>query len=324
MNWLIGLLGVVLVASLVFNVRLSGEIKRLRTSLQKMRESRPPKSQKIELQNKLDKWFLEEKLKLSTKLAEEEKNIHTKLRNYQTAEYIEIEEQINEMREKRISELKYAFELEKNNRLNDLGKLAEKLAAEEETMRGETENFKKWVEVLQQQTNEWREKYAAAVRNYEELYKMENQENIHRIKFDVAEQLELEELAKAIAKLRNPMPFHKAVYEIYIAAKINELVLRVVGRGRVTGIYKITHVKTGMCYVGQSVDIGNRWKQHARRGTGAVEMTQNRLYPAMMELGIENFIWEVVETTDDRTKLGEMENYWQEFYKAKDFGYSIK
>lgn len=93
-------------------------------------------------------------MKLSTKLAEEEKNIHTKLRNYQTAEYIEIEEQINEMREKRISELKYAFELEKNNRLNDLGKLAEKLAAEEETMRGETENFKKWVEVLQQQTNE--------------------------------------------------------------------------------------------------------------------------------------------------------------------------
>lgn len=96
------------------------------------------------------------------------------------------------------------------------------------------------------------------MRNYEELYKMQNEENIHRISFNLSEKIELEELNKAVAKLRNPMPFYKAIYDIYISSKINELVLRVVGRGRLSGIYKITHVDTGMCYVGQSVDIGNR------------------------------------------------------------------
>lgn len=44
----------------------------------------------------------------------------------------------------------------------------------------------------------------------------------------------------------------------------------------------------------------------------------------MMDLGIHNFIFEIVETTKDLTRLSEMEKYWQEFYQAKEFGYSIK
>jgi hypothetical protein len=44
----------------------------------------------------------------------------------------------------------------------------------------------------------------------------------------------------------------------------------------------------------------------------------------MMEHGIESFQFEVVETTTDTTKLSEMEKYWQEFFKAKEFGYSMK
>lgn len=44
----------------------------------------------------------------------------------------------------------------------------------------------------------------------------------------------------------------------------------------------------------------------------------------MMELGIHNFTFEIVETTDDVNRLNDMEKYWQEFYKAKEFGYSMK
>jgi hypothetical protein len=43
-----------------------------------------------------------------------------------------------------------------------------------------------------------------------------------------------------------------------------------------------------------------------------------------MELGIHNFIFEIVEITEDTSKLNEMEKYWQDFYQAKEFGYSIK
>jgi hypothetical protein len=54
------------------------------------------------------------------------------------------------------------------------------------------------------------------------------------------------------------MPFYKAVYDIYYKNKVNDLVLRVVGKERISGIYKITDISNGKCYVGQSVDIGDR------------------------------------------------------------------
>jgi hypothetical protein len=43
----------------------------------------------------------------------------------------------------------------------------------------------------------------------------------------------------------------------------------------------------------------------------------------MQEIGVENFTFEVIEECD-RSLLDEREDYWQDFYKAKEFGYSIK
>lgn len=43
----------------------------------------------------------------------------------------------------------------------------------------------------------------------------------------------------------------------------------------------------------------------------------------MDRLGPWNFTFDVIEECP-RNKLNEREDYWQEFYHAKDFGYSIK
>jgi predicted GIY-YIG superfamily endonuclease len=56
---------------------------------------------------------------------------------------------------------------------------------------------------------------------------------------------------------------------------------RVLGTGVKTGIYKITCLENGKCYVGQAVDAASRWKQHIKRGLGAEAPTRNKLYPAM-------------------------------------------
>ena len=75
-----------------------------------------------------------------------------------------------------------------------------------------------------------------------------------------------------------------------------------------------------MCYVGQAANLAERWKQHIKRGLGADPVTKNKLYPA---IGVENFSFEVIEECE-RSKLDEREDYWQDFFKAKEFGYSIK
>jgi hypothetical protein len=43
----------------------------------------------------------------------------------------------------------------------------------------------------------------------------------------------------------------------------------------------------------------------------------------MYELGPEQFTFEVLEDCD-KSLLDSREDYWQEFYQAKEFGYSIK
>jgi hypothetical protein len=56
---------------------------------------------------------------------------------------------------------------------------------------------------------------------------------------------------------------------------------------------------------------------------GADPPTRNKLYPAMKSIGPENFTFEVIEICD-RSLLDSREDYWQEYFKAKEFGYSIK
>jgi hypothetical protein len=43
----------------------------------------------------------------------------------------------------------------------------------------------------------------------------------------------------------------------------------------------------------------------------------------MLEYGVENFTFEIVEECS-RAQLNEREEYWQDYFGAKEFGYSIK
>ena len=135
-----------------------------------------------------------------------------------------------------------------------------------------------------------------------------------------------------IAKLRDIMPelnqpevLGKLIWKVYLEKPYSDLCGRLFGNAtRVTGIYKITNLNNEMCYVGQAVNVIDRWKQHIKRAIGAETLIQNKLYPAMAKEGIENFAFELIEEVSDKTKLDEREDYWQDFYKAKEFGYSIK
>ena len=97
---------------------------------------------------------------------------------------------------------------------------------------------------------------------------------------------------------------------------------RVVGNGIVTGIYKITDQTTQRVYIGQSVDISTRIKQHIKRGLGAETPLKNKLYPAMDEIGVENFSFEIVEQCS-RNMLNEKEKFWIDYFDSKNFGFNV-
>lgn len=138
--------------------------------------------------------------------------------------------------------------------------------------------------------------------------------------------VDIEEISKIRSiepYLRDKEPLNKVIWKVYYEKPYTDLVGRVVGSKTKTGIYKITNIENGMCYVGQAVNIAERWKQHIKRGVGAEQPTRNKLYPAMLSIGVENFTFEIIEECP-ATKLNDREDYWQDFFKAKEFGYSIK
>ena len=134
---------------------------------------------------------------------------------------------------------------------------------------------------------------------------------------------EIHHLRTVIPFLRNQEPLNKVIWKVYYEKPTSDLIGRVIGSGIHTGIYKITNLENDMCYIGQAANVADRWKQHIKRGIGADAPTRNKLYPAMLAIGVENFSFEIIEECS-REMLDAREDYWQEFFKAKEFGYSIK
>ena len=168
-----------------------------------------------------------------------------------------------------------------------------------------------------------RAKNDAAIEAAKRAEEMKNQQDYYRIQLSDVDVHEIELLRQVEPYLRNTEPLNKVIWKCYYEKPTTDLIGRVVGLNAKTGIYKITEIESGKCYVGQAANIAERWKQHIKRGVGAETPTRNKLYPAMIAAGPENFTFEVIEVCN-RQLLDEREDYWQDYFRAKEFGYSIK
>ena len=166
-------------------------------------------------------------------------------------------------------------------------------------------------------------KVDCAVEENKRMFEAANQKDFYRLCLTDQDISEIVKLREITPYLRNPEPLNKVIWKVYYEKPYTDLIGRVVGSGVHTGIYKITNIENQMCYIGQAANIADRWKTHIKRGIGAETPINNKLYPAMKQFGVENFTFEIIEECD-RSRLNEQEDYWQNFYKAKEFGYSIK
>lgn len=91
------------------------------------------------------------------------------------------------------------------------------------------------------------------------------------------------------------------------------------------GIYKITNLLNGKIYIGQSVEVEKRWREHqlrAFRGNGSSNKEYyKKLYKAIREDGIQNFNFEILEQSD-RENLNEKECYYIQLYHSNIDGYN--
>ena len=92
------------------------------------------------------------------------------------------------------------------------------------------------------------------------------------------------------------------------------------GLSKKSGIYRIRlKDKENICYVGQAVDIKERWYTHVRKMVGVESKGSEKLY----EYRPDEVIWEVVEEVD-RSRLDERERYWIDWWGCKEIGLNKK
>ena len=90
------------------------------------------------------------------------------------------------------------------------------------------------------------------------------------------------------------------------------------------GIYKITNKVNNKIYVGQSIDIIERWKQHGYKAFNSNEKAySSAIHMAFRKYGIENFELEILEECEIKN-LDEREQYWiKELNSMSPNGYNI-
>ena len=89
------------------------------------------------------------------------------------------------------------------------------------------------------------------------------------------------------------------------------------------GIYKITNLITKQAYIGQSVNIERRKRQHLNTAySESNKYYNNPLYRAIRKYGIENFDFEILENCSIE-KLNQQEKYWIKKYDTFFHGYNL-
>lgn len=161
--------------------------------------------------------------------------------------------------------------------------------------------------------------YQAILEDEQRKAKEEAERDFYRLNIPKEDLEEVERIRDITPYLRNPEVLNKVLWTSYYQKPYQDLIARQFKDKKPSGIYKITCLPDGKIYIGQSVNVPNRFSEHIKRGLGAEPATRNRLYPAMKKWGVENFIFELLEEVP-REKLDERERYWIEYFHSAEIG----
>lgn len=153
------------------------------------------------------------------------------------------------------------------------------------------------------------------------LREQEKKEKINFYKLSVNESdlSDIKMLENLKSSFHKPVVLSKLIWTQYFQKQMTELCDRVFGKKTICGIYKITDLITEQCYIGQSVNIQDRMKQHCKCGLGIQAPATNKLYNTMQKDKVWNFTFELLEECP-KEKLNEKERFWIQMYQSDKFG----
>lgn len=151
----------------------------------------------------------------------------------------------------------------------------------------------------------------------------EEKEDLYKILISKNARDDIEVLLELSPKLHEPTILKKLIYETYVRRPLGEMIKRVLPPTKVSGIYKITYIKTGQSYIGQSTDIKNRWTEHIKSSLGIGSIATSTFHNHLAEKGLWNFHFQLLEEVE-KDLLRERESYWIDYYDTVNIGLNMK
>lgn len=162
--------------------------------------------------------------------------------------------------------------------------------------------------------------YASAIEAMRREQTVEEHPEIYCMQFADDELHDMDYLNQIKPKLRHPEILGKVIWSTFMQKKYNNFATTILGPNDVCGVYKITDQLTREAYIGQSLNIKTRWRDHMKCGVGATSASSsNQLYAAMRRDGIENFSFELLDECP-KEDLYAKEKYFIELYQTDKVG----
>ena len=270
----------------------------------------------LENKYKLDASKYEGQIKqLDVKLQEKEKRyneVNQDLNLYREGKMKEIDGTAAEYEQRKRTEIEQVLKQAELNANSNFNNQIDSYLARRSQMECELEAIKKDLEVE-------RCKRAAINEEIRRQREVEEQTDFYRIQLDSDDANDIEILRSITSRLRHPEAINKVIWTGYYQKPLAELRKRLLPNGDISGIYKITRLKTNEIYIGQTTSIDKRWQEHVKSALGVGTLASSQLHRAMASDGCENFTFELLEAVP-KDKLRERESYYIDFYDSKTYG----
>ena len=258
------------------------------------------------------------------KKAEAEKKYNEVLAKYKE-EYDKLSSFMADQRAIRQTELDEDMERQRLVANNELNSYKESLTAQMLELEEERENYKLQIknerERLDKDLENQQQKFDSLIEPLKK-YEMDKQERLfYTIQVPDEYKEDINFLITTVSqKVQHPDIINKLVWAEYVKPYLDETIKRA-GIEDKPGIYKITNINDGKCYVGKSTNLKKRLQDHFKASLHLGTAAHQMVHDAIWRDGFWNWTIEPIIYCD-KDKLSEMEKYYIDFFKAQEFGYN--
>ena len=237
----------------------------------------------------------------------------------------EIDQLMNEQRQRRQESLDETFNEKKSVFQAELQKTLEECDKQ-------AEDAKKWmaeqIEEAQAKVKEYQLAEEQQRERFESLrkpllqYEMDKQAKLfYTIQLPEEYRDDIEFLLTTVAaKVQHPDIISKLVWAEYVKPNLDDTFKRIEIKAE-PGIYKLTNIDSGKAYIGKSTDIKKRIADHFKSSIGIKSIADQAVHHEILKTGFWNWSIEVL-TYCEKDKLSELEKYYIDFFDTQTFGYN--